>query len=235
MAHPDTVVVFSGGRRPSPRLLAEIPEAAPVVGADRGAAHALALGLPVTLAVGDFDSVSSGELEALERSGARLERHPPAKDATDLELALDAAARLGPRRILVVGSPSGRLDHLLGELLLLGAEPYRAIELDALYGRARVHLIRGQRRLTGEPGELVSLFALHGDARGVTTEGLAYPLARARLPAGATLGVSNIFSAVEARIALDSGVIAAVRPGQRATRAALRSASRSSPEGSGSS
>jgi thiamine pyrophosphokinase len=235
MAPPDTVVVFSGGRRPSTRLLAEIPRAAPVVGADRGAAHALALGLPVVLAVGDFDSLSARELDALERSGARLERHPPAKDATDLELALDAASALRPRRILVVGAPSGRLDHLLGELLLLGAERYRAVELDALYGRARVHLIRGERRLTGEPGELVSLFALHGEARGVTTEGLAYPLTRARLRPGETLGVSNIFSAVEARIALDSGVIAAVRPGRRASRAALRSAPRSSAEGSGSS
>ena len=49
-----------------------------------------------------------------------IERHPAAKDATDLELALDAAIALEPSRILVIGSAGGRLDHLLGSILLLG-------------------------------------------------------------------------------------------------------------------
>jgi len=38
----------------------------------------------------------------------------------------------GPRRILLVGAAGGRLDHLLGELLLLGADAYAGVELDAL-------------------------------------------------------------------------------------------------------
>ena len=53
-----------------------------------------------------------------------IERHPAAKDATDLELALDAAIALEPSRILVIGSAGGRLDHLLGSILLLGDARY---------------------------------------------------------------------------------------------------------------
>jgi thiamine pyrophosphokinase len=205
------------------------------VAADRGAEHALGLGLRVEVAVGDFDSISLSALGALERSGARLERHSPAKDATDLELALDAATALGPRRILVVGGASGRLDHLLGGLLLLGADAYAGVEVDALLGRASVHVIRGERRLSGGPRELISLLALHGEARGVVSEGLVYPLRGEVLRAGSSRGVSNLFESDEARVAIARGVLVAVRPGGRASLSAFRSARRSEREGSGSS
>ncbi len=180
----DTVVVFSGGPPPGRGVLAAIPPGAAILGADRGAEHALALGLSVSLAVGDFDSIGPAALEALERSGARLEQHPAGKDATDLELTLDAAMALQPERILVVGGASGRLDHRLGELLLLAAPAYAGVEVDALLGRARVHVIRGERRLGGAPGELISLLPLHGEARGVVSEGLVYPLRRRAAPPG---------------------------------------------------
>ncbi len=87
---------------------------------------ALALGLRIDRAIGDFDSVSAAGLAAAEAAGAIVERHPAAKDATDLELALDAAIALEPARILVVGSAGGRLDHLLGSILLLADDRYAA-------------------------------------------------------------------------------------------------------------
>ena len=74
-----------------------------------------------------------------------------AKDATDLELALDAAIALAPARILVVGSDGGRLDHLLGSLLLLADERYAGAEVDALLGATRIAVVRGTRRLAGRP------------------------------------------------------------------------------------
>ncbi len=235
LAEQDTVVVFSGGARVDARLLGALPAGARVVGADRGAEVALALGLRVDVAVGDFDSIGRAALEALEHSGARLDRHPRDKDATDLELALDAALAFAPRRILVVGGVGGRLDHVAGELLLLGAPRYAGVEIDAHLGRASAHVVRGERRLDGAPGELVSLLALHGDARGVVTEGLAYPLAGATLEAGSTRGVSNVFDASVARIAVGSGALLALRPGRRASTAELRSARRSAAAGSASS
>lgn len=231
----ETVVVFAGGPRPDRGVLAALPPGALVVGADRGAGHALALGLRVELAVGDFDSISAASFAALEHSGARIERHPAEKDASDLELALDAAAAFEPRRILLVGGSGGRVDHLLGELLLLGAESYAAFELDALLGRTSVHVIRRERRFSGTPGELVSLLPLHGEAHGVESHGLVYPLRAERLAAGSSRGMSNLFDAAEAHVALDAGVLAAVRPGSRVSGETLSRARRSVREGSGSS
>lgn len=207
----DAVVVFAAG--PDPAGVVSVPPGAVIVAADGGAEHALRLGLAVDVAVGDFDSISRSGLAALERAGVRVERHACVKDATDLELALDVAVGLRPRRILVVGSGSGRADHAFGQLLLLGSEAYRGVEIDAQVGRALIHVIRGERSLAGARGELISLFALHGPAVGVATEGLVYPLCGETLAPGSSRGVSNVFAAEEARVRLERGVLLAVRPG----------------------
>ena len=209
----DLVVVVAGGEAVAAPPDGAVPPGTPLIAADGGLDRALALGLDVRLAVGDFDSASPAALAAAEAAGVTLERHPRAKDATDLELALDAAAALAPRRVLVLGSGGGRLDHLLAGLLALGSSAYAGLEVDAVLGRATAHVIRGERTLAGEPGELISLLALHGRAEGVVTDGLAYPLRGETLAAGSSRGVSNVFVAHEARVAVGRGVLLAIRPG----------------------
>ena len=205
----EMIVVLAGG--PDPAAPTAVPSSgATIVAADGGAELAVRLGLEVALLVGDLDSLSPATLAALERSGTRVERHPEAKDATDLELALDAALALGPRRILVVGSASGRVDHALGQLLLLASERYRDVEIEARLGDSIVYVVRGERLLAGSPGDVVSLFALHGAASGVTTEGLRYPLRGERLEPGSTRGVSNVFEAAAARVSVEEGGVLAI-------------------------
>jgi thiamine pyrophosphokinase len=206
------VVVVAGGPSPRPQAALGVPLDATVIAADGGLEHAAALGLEVALAVGDFDSASTEAVAAAETVGTRVERHPAEKDETDLELALEAALRLSPDRVLVLAGDGGRLDHLLAALLLLASPSWADVEVDAEIGGARVHVIRSERALVGTPGELVSLIAAHGPAEGVRTEGLEYPLAGETLEPGSTRGVSNVFSAGEARVSLERGVLLAVRP-----------------------
>lgn len=201
-----TVVVLSGG--PGSLDVADLPLGAIVIAADGGAELARMLGLGVDLVVGDLDSISAETLAGIER----VERHAVEKDATDLELALVAALRLEPERVLVLDGGGGRLDHLLGGLLLLAAEAYAGVRVDAQFGAAAVHVVRGERTLHGEPGELISLMAVHGPATRVVTSRLVYPLRRETLEPGSSRGISNVFAATEARIALERGVLLAVRP-----------------------
>jgi thiamine pyrophosphokinase len=207
-----TIIVVAAGKA-DPAVLERLPRGAAVVAADGGVDVARALGLEVAVAVGDFDSVTAAGLAAVEQAGGRVERHPQAKDATDLELALDAALDLGIDRIVVVGDSGGRLDHLLAGLLLLGHTRYAHIEIDAMLGPAGAHIVRTQRVLEGEPGELVSLLPLGGAAEGVVTAGLEYPLRGETLEPGSSRGVSNVFTGREARIAIARGVLAVLRPG----------------------
>jgi thiamine pyrophosphokinase len=115
----------------------------------------------------------------------------------------------------VVGGHGGRLDHLLANVALLAAEAYADAAVDAHLGVARLTVVRGRRALAGRPGELLTLLPFGGPARGVTTEGLLFPLAGATLVAGTTWGVSNQFATEAAVVTVEEGVLVAVAPGER--------------------
>jgi thiamine pyrophosphokinase len=189
-----------------------VPPEATVIAADSGIDHARELGLPIHLGIGDFDSVSDAGLAWVSAAGGRIERHPLEKDATDLELALEAALELVPTRIIVFGAGGGRLDHLLANLLLLASPRFAAVTIDAYFERAHASVIRTERTLTGQSGDLVTLLPLHGRAHGVTTTGLAYSLTNATLECASTIGVSNVLTEPEARVTLRSGVLLAIQP-----------------------
>ncbi len=213
-----TVVVLSGGPGLVPGAVPEDLQAdvrAPelVVAADGGLHLADLLGLPVDVVVGDMDSVDADRLAAAEAAGATVLRHPADKDATDLELALGLAAAAAPDRVVVVGSGSGRLDHLLGAVGLLASARWAPAQVDAWLGAAQVHVVRGRRAFSGEPGETVSLLAHGGPAAGVTTEGLRWSLSGAVLGPDGTLGVSNELVAHGAVVEVLDGCVVVVRPG----------------------
>ena len=206
------VLVFAGGDPPGPAGLALTRGADVVIAADSGLAHARALGVRVDLVIGDLDSVDPAELDAAVADGAVVERHPAAKDATDLELALDAALARDATAIHVVGVAGGRLDHFLGNVLLLASPRYAPARVDAHVGGSHVIVVHDHGALDGTPGQLCSLLPLGGPAVGVLTAGLRYPLRRETLPPGTTRGVSNEFLGSHASVSLDSGVLLAVIP-----------------------
>jgi thiamine pyrophosphokinase len=227
------IVVAGGPAEPAPaageppgptagvvaRVLADAGPDAWVVAADSGLDRAWAMGLDVDLVVGDLDSVTPEALDAATRAGVAADRHPEAKDATDLDLAIDAALARRPGRLVVVGSAGGRLDHLLAIVGVLAAPRLFGVRVEACLGAARLVVVRPGpwAALPGEPGDLLSLLPAGGPALGVTTRGLLYPLAEEDLHAGTTRGVSNEVSVAPASVCLREGVLVAVLPGERGT------------------
>jgi len=206
------VVVVAGGEPPDPRVAGLVPAGAFVVAADSGADFALALGLTSDLVVGDLDSVSPEGLVAAERAGATVCAHPAEKDATDLELALTAAADRRPVGIVVLAGPGGRADHHLANVALLAMPALAVCPVTAWLGPARVTVVRDEAAFTGAPGSLLSLLPIGGDATGITTSGLRYPLHDETLPAGTSRGVSNELIGPSGHVALRTGVLLAVQP-----------------------
>jgi thiamine pyrophosphokinase len=191
-----------------------------VVAADSGVDFAYEMGWRVDVAIGDFDSITAEGLARATAEGARIERHPAAKDQTDLELALGEAVRLGASDVIVLGVGGGRVDHLLANLLVLTSPRFAPCRITALDGMARVHVVRAQEPATvliGEVGEVVTLLPVGGDASGISTEGLLYPLRGESLPPGSSRGVSNVVAAVPASVQLEAGSLLAVFPGQGAS------------------
>lgn len=206
--------MFVGGGAPDPRLVDRLPRHALVVAADSGLDLARRLGHRVDIAVGDFDSVSPGELDRAAAEGVTIERHPVDKDATDLELAIERALAEGADEIVVVGGDEGRLDHTLGNVLVLASDAFAAATLSAVLGRAVLHVVRDRALLRGDVGELVTLLATHGPASGVSTSGLRYELRDAELAPGSSRGVSNQLLGPEASVEVGAGVVVTVQPGE---------------------
>ena len=207
--------VFAGGDPPDAAVLHDLPRADLVIAADSGLEHAQRLGVTVDLLVGDLDSVGADALEAAVAAGVDVEQHPTAKDATDLELALDAAIQRGAGSALVVGGHGGRLDHLLANALLCASPRFATLRIEARMGDARVAVIHDHADIDGAPGSLCSLLPVGGPADGVTTTGLRFPLHGETLEPGSTRGVSNEFLGSTAAVSLQGGVLLAVVPNVR--------------------
>jgi thiamine pyrophosphokinase len=163
-----------------------------------------------------LDSVDRGALAAAAARGTVVDRHPVAKDATDLDLAIDRVMAARPARLVVVTGTGDRLDHTLAVALSVSAPGRPAVPTEAWIGPAHVWVVRGGTEvgLVGPPGDLVSLLALYGPARGVTTTGLLYPLTDEDLDAGSSRGVSNQWVEPRATIRVRAGVLVAVAPGR---------------------
>jgi thiamine pyrophosphokinase len=209
------VIVANGAFEHAERLLALVDSADQVVAADGGANWLASQGRLPQLLIGDMDSVHPDVLRALALGDCRLVRHPTEKDATDTELALYEALALGARRITLLGAWGGRLDHALANVLLLALPQLASIQTSLFDGRSYAHVLRQELALQGEAGDLLSLLPLGGEARGVITEGLLYPLRDETLAFGPARGVSNVFTGATARVTLRTGLLLAVHTPRR--------------------
>jgi len=208
-----TALVIAGGDPVDARTASRLPDdVTTVVVADSGLHHALAIGRAVDVIVGDLDSADPAAVARAEAAGTVVERHPVHKDATDLELALVTACDRGATRIVVAGLAGGRADHLFANVLLLTAPRFAEVRIEAWLPGARLTVVRGETRLHGTPGDLLSLLPVGGPAEGVRTDGLQYPLRDEDLAPGSTRGVSNVFDAPEATVAVARGCLLAIQP-----------------------
>ncbi len=196
------IIVANGSAEPF-----DVAKADLIIAADGGARHALGWGRPPDVVIGDCDSLDEESRRELEQAESRFITHPTHKDETDLELALRHAAALNPRRITILGAWGDRPDHTLANLLLLTHPDFAGPDIRLLAHRQEIRLVRHETTVQGRPGDLVSLIPIGGDAIGVTTEGLEYPLHDETLSLGTSRGVSNVLIAEGACIRLREGLL----------------------------
>lgn len=203
-------VIFANGPVKDARTARRaIQEGDLLIAADGGARHCLELGLTPDILIGDFDSLSQNELATLQTSGMQVIRHPAKKDFTDLELAVRHAVSLNLTEILVIGALGARWDQTIANILLPVNHDLSRIRMRLIDGAQEVILLRDKDQLTlyGQTGDILSLVPLGGDAQGVTTQGLEYPLNDETLYFGATRGISNVLLNRTATVQLKAGYL----------------------------
>jgi thiamine pyrophosphokinase len=199
------VVVAHGDVLPSDRAVIGAEDY--VVAADGGAFALERWKLLPHLIVGDMDSLGDAGVERFARQGIPVAKFPAAKDESDLELAIAQAIAAGATEVVLLGALGGdRLDHETANLLLLADPSYNGVRIEARRGSLRIRAIRGEGSLSLGPLEaIVTLLPVNGDAEGVTTEGLRYPLRDETLRFGRARGLSNEVDALPATVTVRKG------------------------------
>lgn len=180
-----------------------------IIAADGGAAYSRSFGIEPDVIIGDLDSLDQETIKHFRQRQVEIITHPTAKDATDLELAIEHALQHEADEIIVLGALGERWDHSLGNIFLLANPAYPSIPIRMISGAVEIGLVRPSQtyQVSGARGDLVSLIPIGGDALGITTSGLEYPLKNGRLLYGATRGISNTLITEQASISIHQGML----------------------------
>ncbi len=170
-----------------------------IIAADGGLRHLQAIGLTPHRVLGDFDSLG------YTPEGSAV--FPVEKDDTDSMLALRQGLKEGYSRFMLYGALEGpRLDHTVANLQALQFLADRNAAGYLIGQDICVTAVKEQQALFApDPTGILSLFCLGPEARGITLEGLQYPLRDGTLTPGFPLGVSNHFLGTPARITVECG------------------------------
>lgn len=115
------------------------------LGVDGGCLKLLEQGLPLDIAVGDFDSISEVDFRKIQAQAKQVVQSVPEKNDTDLELALKTVFEDYPdAAVTVYGAFGGRLDHFLSNIFL-PTDPDLAPYME------QIQLVDEQNRLVFRP------------------------------------------------------------------------------------
>ncbi len=172
-----------------------------IICADGGCNHARNMNIVPDILLGDFDSAEDfAEIENRIEYSAR-------KDYTDGELAVAYAVEHGYDDILLLGMTGDRLDHTLTDILLL-MKCKNGVLLD---DNNEIYLLRGSLEINGKKGQTLSIIPINGDAAGLSSKGLEYPLYNETLYFGAGRGVSNVMTEDTCEITIKSGMALVIK------------------------
>ena len=193
---PQPVLIFANGTFNDGWFVQQALHGQPapfVIAADGGARHARQAGKSPQLVIGDMDSLTEDELQALADDGAAIQRFPAEKNETDLELALHHAHERGADCIRIIGATGRRIDQTFGNVYLLALPALRNCDVRLVTGDQQLWLARpGTHTIHGEEGDTLSLLPFSAEATGITTDNLYYPLHDATLTLGPARGMSNV-------------------------------------------
>lgn len=177
-----------------------------VIGVDHGCAIALKHNVALTMAIGDFDSLSSSDYALLKKHKVPLKTFSSNKDQSDAELAIDWAIKQGYETLIVLGFSGGRLDHQQALIQALFKYKHLGLRLQTpdqsiQYLTKGFHLIQKEK-----PFQVFSMFTFSKAV--VSLKGATYPLNKTTIDVGSIYTLSNSWISQDpAELTLHAGEI----------------------------
>jgi len=191
-------------------LLVKKEEGDLLICADGGYRHAKALGLTPDWLVGDFDSLpENGEAD-------HILRVKPEKDDTDANLAVLKGLEQGYHIFAMYGGLGGRVDHSMANIQMMADLAEKGISLTLYDEQSALRVLTPGNHIIQKAGyRFLSIFSFDRETKGVTLNGMKYPLFDAVLSNRFPLGVSNEILEEHGEISFTEGLLLVIQSGDR--------------------
>lgn len=172
------------------------------------------LDFQVDLLIGDFDSLNQSKLQVPDN--VEVKKYPHQKDKTDLELAVDEAIKLNPRKITIFGALGNRIDHALANILMLEKIARRNIRGKIINDPHRIYAVFPGYSLQfpAKINDVISLIPITKNVEGISTEGLKYVLKNESLCRTPTRGISNLAISPSIKVENKQGILLVIHQPQ---------------------
>ncbi len=176
-----------------------------IIGVDHAAYWLIKHNITPNLAIGDFDSTTKKELLDIKKSCPNTQIFSSKKDFTDTELAVKKAIKLNPQSVIIYGAIGNRIDHTLGNILLLEKLLKKGIVTSIKNSNNQIYLIDKTLILDKDKNfPYLSILPLTKSIN-ISLTGFAYNLNHKIITRGQSIGVSNQITKTKAKITLHSG------------------------------
>lgn len=210
-----TTFIVGGGNCKSDFLLkqiGQIPESDRyIIACDRGASVLLDLDIVPDFIIGDFDSAFDGTYERALSIGISVKKLNPIKDDTDSEAAINWALENTDGDIYFLACTGTRLDHVLGNIALLGKGVKADRRIIMLDETNKIYMIGPSGRVIinkeAQYGKYISVIPYMGEVTGLTMTGFKYPLEDYKVAGFNTLTISNEITESQGIIEIRDGYL----------------------------
>ena len=185
-----------------------------VIGVDSGAIECYKRAIPLTLALGDFDSITIEEKERIKAFSKETNEFPADKDDTDTELALELAMTDYPSETIILYNwLGGRADHLMSILHLIYQPRFQTITEKICFknGKNIFHFFKpGNHEIKADDSMTYISFIGMKPIEKLTLKNLKYPLENASYAHPVSL-VSNEILGSECQVSFDKGLLGVIQ------------------------
>lgn len=182
-----------------------------IICADGGAKHLVKMDVYPNVVIGDLDSIDKKIKELFISKNVEFVKFPTNKDATDTELAVDFAISQKPTEITFIGAIGNRMDHTLANISILKKLLLKGVKGKIIDEKNEIILIDKEIILYRGNSDFISILPVTQEVKGVTLEGLQFPLRDALITFGSSIGVSNRFVDSKASIKIKEGLLLIIK------------------------
>lgn len=176
-----------------------------ILAADGGTNYCIKASILPDLIIGDLDSISSEILKISRKNNIPIEKFPAKKDSTDTELAIDYLINKGYKDITLMGVTGSRMDHTLGNILLLSKLMDNGVKGKITDEYNVIYLVQDGLTLSKERNSFLSVIPITNSGIIISLKGFEYELDNKEVSFASTFCISNKIIEDKGRIKIHKG------------------------------